>query len=210
MKPQAAVLTGDLIGSTEVATAQVEAAMNVLAETAKKIGSTTFFTRSRGDGWQLFLDDPGHCLWATVFLVANLRTAELGLETRISVGLGSAELRGSNLSEAWGTAFIASGRGLDEMPKGQMLALEGEGTDAFQRRIFAFVEDRIRRWSREQAESMALTITGEDTLTQSELARLLGVTRQAIAARRQAAGYDLIVGAFNDFYDHFHVNNAHA
>ncbi|GAB1480229.1 hypothetical protein MASR2M74_28040 [Paracoccaceae bacterium] len=183
--------------------------MDVLAQTARRIGPNTFFTRSRGDGWQMLLDDPGLCLWAAVFMAATLKTAETGLASRIAVGLGTVQVAGPNLAAAWGSAFVASGRALDTMPKGQTLALEGEGTDSFQRRVFAFVDDRMARWSREQAEAMALGIMREENLTQAELARVLGITRQAIAARRQAAGHELIVGAFDDFYQHFHREPPH-
>lgn len=89
MKAQAAVLTGDLIGSTEAPPEAVETGMRLLARLATQIGTTTFFTRYRGDGWQIYLEDPGAGLSSTLFIWASLRAAG-GLESRIALGLGKA------------------------------------------------------------------------------------------------------------------------
>ena len=62
----AAILTGDLIGSTDAPANALERAMDALAATARGISdwtpwsdAGTRFTRFRGDGWQAHVADPG-------------------------------------------------------------------------------------------------------------------------------------------------------
>jgi hypothetical protein len=52
MTQQVAVLTGDLILSSQAPAGKVDATMRLLAEVAHNIDDDTQFTRYRGDGWQ--------------------------------------------------------------------------------------------------------------------------------------------------------------
>lgn len=238
MKPQAAVLTGDLVGSTIASAERVEATMRHLADLAYRISPTTRFTRYRGDGWQIYLENPGSALTSLLFIWAGLR-ATRNLESRISVGLGFAplDLRQnalatgqeaeqrlpsslsalapigqqkapshernalaiSDLSGEMGAAFTASGRALDKMEKSQHIALAGQGVDLLHQRLFAMIEDRIMDWSVEQAEVMAMAFAPEGRMTQIEMAEYLNISRQAVAARLQAAGYNQLAQAALDF-----------
>ena len=79
---QPTILTGDLIGSTRSTPRATTAAMTALADAADTIsamtGAATRFTRSRGDGWQLYLPDTTYALRAT----------PQTLSTRIAIGVG--------------------------------------------------------------------------------------------------------------------------
>ena len=220
MKPQAAVLTGDLIGSTDASPQAVETTMDLLEQTARRIGPSTRFTRYRGDGWQVYVDDPGNGLWAMLLFAAELRSAG-GIESRIALGLGEAN-RGTSdsLNTASGSAFIASGRALDRLEPPQRLVLahvkddnangqeSREIVDRLHARLVAMIDERISSWSREQAEAMAYAMAPEDHLSQTEIAARLGISRQAVAARLNAAGRDQVLGAVDDFYHLFHRDGA--
>lgn len=210
MKPQAAVLTGDLVDSSGASPVAVEAAMGRIAAIADRIGrEVTAFSRHRGDGWQLYLERPGLALTTTLLICAELR-AEGGLESRIAMGLGGAHM-GSfknaaavrDLGAATGTAFISSGRALDSMDKSSRLSIAGEGVDALHARLIAMIEEQVMTWSREQAEAMALALDPKDPPTQQAMAEKLGITRQAVAARLHAAGYRQLNGAAQDFLTTF-------
>lgn len=210
MKPQAAVLTGDLVDSSGASPAAVEAAMGRIAAVADRIGREgTTFSRHRGDGWQLYLERPGLALATTLMICAELRAAG-GLESRIAMGLGGADI-GSfknllavrDLGAATGTAFISSGRALDAMDKSSRLAIAGEGVDALHARVIAMIEEQVMNWSREQAEAMAMALGPKDPPTQQAMAEKLGITRQAVAARLHAAGYRQLHGAAQDFLTTF-------
>ena len=206
----AAVLSGDLIGSTNAAPSRIDHSMALISSAAARVSIDSHFTRYRGDGWQIYLAEPRLFLWATVYLNAVLKADPKGLPTRISIGLGTANNLGeSGLAGASGTAFVHSGRALDASNAvGRTLALSGEGTDDVQRSLIAFVEDRMNSWSPEQAEAVALKLAParvfpDSMPTQDEMSLALGISRQAVGARLKAAGWALIYNACVAIHDHF-------
>lgn len=208
MTQSAAVLTGDLIASTRAPEAEVTASMALIAQIAARIGQSTRFTRYRGDGWQIYLDDPGRGLWAMLLIAASLR-AEALPESRIALGLGAAHGGSADsLVTAGGEAFTASGRALDAMADPSRFALAGAGIDRLHQRLIALLDDRALGWSREQAEVVALALEPEQQPTQAQMAARLKISRQAVAARLQAAGFANIKAAEQDFYHVFHREGA--
>ena len=208
MTQHAAVLTGDLIASTQASVAEVDASMALIADLAARIGKNTRFTRYRGNGWQIYLDDPGIGLWALLWIAANLR-AKGALASRAALGLGEA-YGGSadSLDTAGGSAFVASGRALDDIGTQTRFALAGTGIDRLHQRLLALLEERITSWSHEQAEVVALALAPEDQPTQAAMAARLNISRQAVAARLQSAGFGNINAAQQDFFHVFHRDGA--
>jgi hypothetical protein len=210
MGKRSAVLTGDLIDSTRAEASRIDHSMNLIQTAvpflmAEAEGSRfSRFTRYRGDGWQIYLEDPGTAIWVAVYLNAVLRADPRSLPTRIAIGIGGIEHLGSTgLSAASGAAFIASGRALDKMAAGQTLALAGEKTDDIQRNLIAFMARLMTEWSREQAEVVRLMIKHGDP-NQTEIAEKLGISRQAVSLRLQSSGYRLLQNAafaFRDVYE---------
>ena len=223
-----AVLTGDLIGSTKADLGRVERSMTILAQAAEFIeretkNRSTRFSRSYGDGWQMYLDHPGDSLWIAVYLNALLKADPHSLPTRIAIGIGEVESLGATgLAGARGSAFTSSVRTLVAMQPGQTLALEGDPTDDMQRVAVAFIEERMSGWSREQAEVMKLKLVFMEPnldeitthlvrrldLTQGEIASQFEITRQAVGARLQAAGYKVINRACYVFRECFEPKEA--
>lgn len=208
MTQNAAVLTGDLIASTQASVAKVDASMDLIAGLAARIGAQTRFTRYRGDGWQIYLGDPGLGLWALIWITASLK-AQGALASRIALGLGEA-YGGSadSLDTAGGSAFVASGRALDAIAANSRFALAGTGIDRLHQRLLALLEDRISGWSHEQAEVVALALAPKDQPTQAAMAARLNISRQAVAARLHSAGFGNINAAQQDFYALFHRDGA--
>lgn len=203
MTSPTAILTGDLVQSTQATQRQLDATMHLLQDAARQIGDDTRFTRFRGDGWQIYLHNAGHCLWACLLILARLKASDTSLSTRIAVGIGATRtLPDDDLSAASGPAFIASGRGLDDMTTAQILAIQGDRVDPFQKSVFAFAADRASRWSREQAEAMALTL-GAKMPNRAAIAAKLGISRQAVDARLAAAGYRLLDEACLAFVERY-------
>lgn len=192
----AAVLTGDLIGSTKVEPAALERAIDLLAETARELtgwappSPDPRFTRYRGDGWQMVVAEPGLALRAVLMLSASLRAADLGLATRAAIGIGAVESLGTaSLADARGVAFEASGRGLDHMARTRRLAIEGEGVTALHRIVVDLLDERTERWTRQQAEAMHLALPlRQDEPTLAEIAAQLGISAQAVNYRLSGAG----------------------
>lgn len=195
-----AVLTGDLIGSTDATPDAVEAAISVVSAC---FGRKNGFTRFRGDGWQVYLDQAGYGLWAMLRIAAALRAAG-GLESRIALGIGTAEdVDLANLSTARGSAFVASGRALAGMQKGARLVMAGAGLDPLHCQLAPLMDERTSGWSPEQAEAAALAWSAFQHPTQQEMAERLGISRQAVAARLKSAGFAALDMAQWQFFQRF-------
>lgn len=203
-----AVLTGDLVDSTAAAPARTDAAMRLLTACATDIDDNTRFSRFRGDGWQMYLSEPGRCLHVCLYIMARLAASPDALPTRISVGIGTVQVLGaSSLEASMGDAFTLSGRGLDDMRKGQRLAISGEDVGVFQTLAFAFAEDIVTRWTIPQAQAMAHVLSPH-MQSHAAIAERLGVTRPAIDQRVAAARWPLLEQASAAFFAHYGPSHA--
>jgi len=182
------VLTGDLVQSTRLSGAELDAAMEHIRRVLQEWDTAGGrFTRNRGDGWQAVYPSPAHVLDLALALIANLRVE--GLSSRISIGIGAIDDPGTaDLSDARGPAFSASGHALDQMQRGQILAISGAPVSGEDKAIVVLLDERISRWSREQAEAVARTLDPNKS-TDKESASSLGITPQAMSNRLYSAGY---------------------
>ena len=151
----AAVLTGDLIGSSKANQRAIEDTMEAIALIAergvKRAGKDIRFARFRGDGWQMYTED-GRLVFRLVFeVLALLRAMDL-LKTRISAATGSVSVMPeSGLESANGEVFIASGRGLDQIKRKTLTFIDPDNS-AGQKAMFSYLAWQASRWSRMQAE----------------------------------------------------------
>lgn len=207
-----AVLTGDLIASSKASSGAVDATMENIAATARLLSGLcdgdTRFTRYRGDGWQMLIAQPGKFLLAVVLIHARLRLAKPSLQTRIAVGLGTVDQFGSSdLRDATGRAFVASGQALDALKRDRSLVLAtdaedpvgfpgkkkrqetipgaADGQDFVLLDLISFV---MQRWTQSQAEAVARALEHEAE-TQASIASKLGISRQALNLRLTGAGF---------------------
>lgn len=195
-----AVLTGSLTGDTTGRAADF--AMAALAEASGEMVhwglANPRFMRFRGTWWQLYLSNGGHALRAALFLAACLRAAETGLGTRIGVGVGPVERLDDDLGRAAGPAFETSGRVLDRLPRIRWLRIDGAGPEPWAEASVSLADWIAARWSREQAEAMALALDPA-VPNQADIAARLGVTRQAVQARLSGAGHAALAPALEAF-----------
>jgi hypothetical protein len=192
---QAAVLTGDLIASTDAGPEAIDVAMDRLhvaltnAETALHL-SPTRFTRYRGDGWQAMIVPHSRYLRAVAHILSNVRAMETPLETRIGVGIGFVErVKYQDLSDASGPAFTLSGHALDRMPTTDRLALSGLPDTVIQwhRAALDTLAYLSSRWSREQAEALHFRLDTE-ARPLHRMATDISISRQALSSRLAVAG----------------------
>jgi hypothetical protein len=185
------ILSGDIVKSTSLSQAELDGAMTVIHKTLQdRHHDSIHFTRYRGDGWQAASARPFDALDNAIAVLANLRVE--GFSSRIAIGIGTVDHLGTiDLSDARGAAFTASGHALDQMQRGQALALAGEGISNEDKAIAALLDERINRWTREQAEAVVKSLSPEKT-TDRESAKSLGITPQAMSDRLHGAGFPSI------------------
>ncbi len=197
-----AVLTGDVIGSTRLASDALETAIAALAgasdEIARWTGTPTRFTRSRGDGWQIVLTEPRLSLRAALSLRARLRIAGRSMATRISVAHDAGDMpQAGDLNGAAGPAFVLSGRGLDQMARGRELAFAGDVPGAAA--AVAVLADALsRRWSVAQARVMS-ALLAPDSPSQAAIADGLGISQQAVAKVALFRGPGIVLAALEEW-----------
>jgi hypothetical protein len=194
----AAILTGDIVGSRQAGPEGVAAVFDALAaaleDAAAWTGGPARLTRFRGDGWQALVPDGPRALRCALFLRARLLTAETA-ETRIAIGLGGISSAGtSDLSDADGAAFHASGAALDAMARGRRLVLAAEGAPPLAPAVAELCDALARGWSLAQAEVVAPRLA-PDAPSQAALAERLGIRQQSVADRLEAAGLPAIEAA---------------
>lgn len=199
-----AALTGDLIASRAMPSERVDAAMVALNAAAIDLGEAwnteLSFTRNRGDGWQVLLTNPCYALHAMVYLRARLRAANLGLDTRVSAGIGQIANAGTaDLSDATGQAFFISGDHLNLAKKRRML-IAGQGVGVWQNAVLLLTEQVMSGWSSAQAEAAAMSILSD--VTQAKIADNLGITRQAVQSRLASSGVYSLDEALHAFATH--------
>lgn len=204
----AAVLTGDLVHSQKAPPTRIEAAMHQLTTTARDLSdiadADTRFTRFRGDGWQIIIPNAGLVLRACLLLLADLRASGIGMETRISAGVGPIDSLGTaNLSDATGRAFFVSGSHLDVMPQRRRLSIAGarDADQTWQAAIFDLVEWQAGTWTQAQAQTVAMALR-PDWKTHQDLADRLDITRQAVQSRLDSAGFQRLENALAAFEHH--------
>ena len=201
-----AVLTGDLVGSTRAGPASVDYTMKILSSDLTEgirwgwTARDLHFTRYRGDGWQMLVLKPELALRWSIVLLATLHADPQALESRIAIGIGPVtSISSDDLGDASGAAFEASGRCLDAMHRDERLFLMGSETDAdatikdragvipAEKAATILINERISRWTAEQAEATAHFLR-PDKPTAAEIAVRLGITPQAVGYRLKGAG----------------------
>lgn len=195
------VLTADFVGRTEVELSQQElseATKDAFVQLSGFLGEGQIaqpFRISRGDSFQGVLHDPRDSLKACLFLRLRLR-ATVSLDLRQAIGIGPIEEPvGDSPLESSGTAFIRSGRLLDEMssrkkPTQRIAVRSGDhDCDAEFLCQFELLESIISDWTDKEAQAILFRL---QSWTQSQIAAHLSVDQSAIHRRLKAAHWDAV------------------
>lgn len=205
-----AVLTGDLINSTALGPEGIDRAMDALRDAAQTVEGwgicgPLHFTRHRGDGWQIVVDDPRYALRVAVMLRATLRA--MGADSYIGIAEGSTTGPvGPNLNAENHHVFSESGHALDvikdgELRTGHMIYVKNGAYMAA-----AVLLDRIcTEWTPTQAEVIVeLVRFSPKKKSLTDIAATLGKSRQTVTKSLVAAwGWeiDVALGFFESSFD---------
>lgn len=194
----AAVLTGDLIGSRKAGQIATDRAIDAIAEMANRMNAP--FARNRGDGWQVLLERPELALRFALLCTARLRSLKCPL-SRFSVGIDKIGTeRAPSLSAETGNAFVISGKVLDEMPRRSVFGIASMTRELSEMTwAAARLADQVaRKWTPEQSEAMFLALDQSEPRGAS-IAKSLGISPAAASYRLQGASWwdiKAVVSAF--------------
>ena len=188
-----AVLTGDFIGSEQLPGAELDATVQVVADTLRETAGDGLlrFARSRGDGWQAALAPHVGPLRAALSVAAALRADDaLATRTAIAVGTPLDDLP-DDLNAATGPTFTASGRALDRLAGDRhIIDASGGALDACARLADAIAQT----WTAAQART-ALHLLHPSGPTRAEVAERIGISRQAVDKSAHGAQLPAILDA---------------
>jgi hypothetical protein len=204
------VLTGDIVGSTQLGRGKLDQLMTGLAEGANEIRHWTKpaalpLERFRGDGWQFALIDAAYALRAGLVLRAIVKKLNQEADTKIAFGIGKGEF-GSTLADSGGYAFEVSGMRLEEFKSQDRWIVDGE-FDSEQvlplvRGLFAACEGLSSGWTSKQAEVFVRLATPEKP-KYAQVAEALQVSAQTVQEHFARSGGRSLLQAIHRFEDAF-------
>ncbi|EPX75533.1 hypothetical protein [Salipiger mucosus] len=188
-----AVLTGDIVGSSELAPGALDSVMDEINGAAVALsgwdpGLVTGFARRGGDGWQIALGEARYAFRAALYVQAVVRRTGKDRATRIAIASAPGTLDAAtraDLNAASGPAFTDSGRSLDALSDPALMVHAAGGAPAAALRLADHVS---QGWTRAQARAMCETLP-PDAGPRARAAEALGISRQAVNQAVWAAGW---------------------
>jgi hypothetical protein len=185
-----AIFTGDIVKSTAMTRAELDAVFTRLEEAADAVATwqdqPTRMTRFRGDGWQMAVT-PQFTFRAALVLRAAVRRCGKTADTRFGIGQGDAHFAGDDLSRADGAALVRSGHALDTMPRARRM--NAPDTPVALRAALPLADRIVRGWTMRQAD-VAYYMLAPEPPVQAILAQQFDLTQQSVQGHVDAAGID--------------------
>lgn len=187
---KAAVITGDVIGSSQLSPAarkKLQQQLQGFFTQARKQWPGIKAEQYRGDSLQVVLTQHrDQALRIALLLQSHLAREKFHI--RIAIGIGTISFTGKTVITSDGTAFQASGTWLDELKKkGEVISIAGHPaafTDEWQVHSAA-LNYLVQHWSVQQAEAIYLQL---QNMTQATIARRLRIKQPSVYQRLQLAG----------------------
>ena len=186
-----AIITGDIINSQKT---DSELWLPKLKELLGKWSSTP-------DNWEIYRGDEFQlkCSVDEVFnkslAIKSLIKSFENLDVRLAIGIGNEVFLSEKITESNGSAYVNSGRLLNEIKTaGRTLAIQTDN-DKVNRDInilFKWSSIDFDNWTVATAEIIHRLLTNPDH-TQEELAKDFSITQSSVSQRVKRANYDLIL-----------------
>lgn len=196
-----AVLTGDIIESSQLSPKTLKKLFQELRDNSKKFneiypnaikGNLDVYS---GDSWQLLMTDIKKSIRAALYLRAVIKSWEKPkIDTRIAIAIGNideATLNTKRVSESTGEAFTESGRALQEMPRSSRMALKAtnfyskESNKILKASIY-LLDEIAANWKPGQANTIRLALLG---FNQEKIAKQLGVSQPTVNQASKTASW---------------------
>ena len=199
------VITGDVVGSTKINDfGKLPKLINDLITEISLYCTKCKVEISRGDSFQVLVEDPKQALLVALLIRAGFRKSSIDLgnkdlDVRLSVGIGEVSYMDEKIGQSNGEAFILSGHGFDNLTKAQRLSVQtfSESINSELKVETAFVDDIVSNWTHLHGEIMYQSLLTD--ATQCELAKKLGTSQQNICKRLYCAKEKLVRLYLNRF-----------
>lgn len=187
----AGVITGDLVGSTEMEEALRRQCIDAIEQCFSAFRESAKGEIYRGDAFQIYTVEPASLVEMAVKL--RLSLIALGQDARLSLSVAAASerelpVRMANNSEA----FILSGRNLDAMKNARLtFSSDNQPFTSDVKLVLSFLDDHLSQLTVKMAQALLLWFD-QPSKPHAELAEKFGVSRSAFTRIINRANYGRI------------------
>lgn len=191
---KAAVISGDVIGSSELKPAarqKMQRMLDIFFRQTGKQWPDLRVQQYRGDSIQVLLTGNREMALRMAILLHSFLIKEKFF-IRLAIGIGDISFKSKDVITSDGSAFQASGPYLDELLKtGDVICIAGDKKAFTAEWLVHSVSLNyiIQRWSPQQAEALYLQLHSH---TQQEIARKLKIRQPSVHQRLQGAGWPVV------------------
>ncbi|WP_431609610.1 SatD family protein [Chryseobacterium sp. 'Rf worker isolate 10'] len=186
-----AVITGDIINSQH---ADTEVWITKLKHLLEKWGSAPgTWEIYRGDEFQFKckIDD---VFWRFLAIKSLIKSQE-NLDVRMAIGIGEESFSSEKITESNGTAYVNSGRLLNDLKSdGHTVAIKtsSDPVDRDLNILLKWSSKDFDNWTMATSEIIHEMIMNQD-ITQEDLAKRFAISQSSVSQRLKRANYELIV-----------------
>ncbi|GGI57913.1 transcriptional regulator [Winogradskyella haliclonae] len=186
------VITGDIIKSRDFKDQDIW--LNRLKSALAMLSNdSSNYEIYRGDSFQLEHKNYLGSLFAVIYIKACMKSIK-GLDVRMAIGVGNKSYQGKTVSESNGEAFVFSGETFETLKKEKLnlkiktgdIDLDEELNLYFKLALIA-----MNNWTVNSAEIVKLSFENPNMI-QSKLAKLVGISQDAVSKRQKRAYLDEI------------------
>ncbi len=187
------VITGDIIKSRSINNQglwlkELKFALGMLSS------DQSYYEIYRGDSFQLEFKDFYKSFEAAVYIKACIKSIK-GLDVRMSIGIGEKSHQGETVSESNGEAFVFSGETFENLKKEKQnlkIKTKNQQLNEELNLYFKLALIAMDNWTVNSAEIVKLSLK-HPNMIQSELAKIVGISQDAVSKRQKRAYLDEIL-----------------
>lgn len=185
------ILTGDVKGSRKAkAFNWIEGLKQLLLQYGKNPKTWEIY---RGDEFQIEINEPEKALMTIFEIKAYLKS--IGLDARMSLGIGDKTYNAKRISESNGSAFVNSGEAFDLLKKNKTSLIIQSSNQQFNKEMNLIIRlglSFMDNWLAQQAEYVLVAIQNPK-ISQEEIGEILKINQAAVSKRRKRANFDLLL-----------------
>jgi hypothetical protein len=187
------IITGDIIKSRKALSEDLW--LTPLKSALLEVSNdASFYAIYRGDSFQLECTTIEDSFRTAVYIKAFLKSVK-GLDVRMSIGIGAKNYQGNSVSESNGEAFIYSGETFETLKKEKQNLKLKTSNDLLNKELnlyFRLALIAMDHWTTNSAEIVKLSLEHPNRI-QKELAKLVGISQDAVSKRQKRAYLDEIL-----------------
>jgi hypothetical protein len=191
------IITGDIVNSRDFPSKIWTKALKDILSTFGK--SPNDWEIYRGDEFQIEVKNIEETLLVALQIKAFLKS--IGIDVRMSIGIGEKSFKTKRISESNGSAFVNSGLLFDTLKSQKNSLAISSGDVIFDSELNLMLKlaaTFMDNWLVQSAEFVLIAIQNEQ-LSQEEIGVKLGINQAAVSRRRKRAQFDLVKDLDNYF-----------